>query len=175
MNKKILLLVSLLLLIFNSPLFAQAPTTINLKDGSSIKGTVLRLENHIYTIQTTNLGEIKVNDSDVLNISMESPQSLPQPNPASIQNPSALTPSLPGQAQALQANLLNDQDIMADIQKLLQDPQIVAIFSDPQLMNDILSNDPQKIQNNTKIQSLMENPQMKEILLKASQKFSPAK
>ncbi len=53
---------------------------------------------------------------------------------------------------------------MSLIQELVKDPEIAELMKNPSLMQDALSMDPQKIQNNPEVQKLMQNPTMQEII-----------
>ena len=117
MNKtlKILIFIICFGVVLGRQGFAQM-SVIQLKDGSSIKGSVSKLEDHVYTIETSTLGAVKVNDSDIVNISAgdapnPSSPSLPNANPLELKG----DPKLMAQVQSMQGTILSDPALMADI------------------------------------------------------------
>ena len=71
----------------------------------------------------------------------------------------------------MQGNLLSDPQIMEDIQNALNDPQVQTLLSDPTLLDDVLTYDPETIQNNDTIQDLMQNPKIQDLINKIQQKI----
>ena len=143
---------------------AQSAKVITLKDGSVIKGNVLQLTDGIYTLETDNIGKVNVAESEIVSIAAESTPALP----ATGDTASA---ALKGQAQEIQTNLLSDPSIMAEIQNIMQDPEIRGVLSDPAFMNAIMSYDPKQIQQSEKTQYLLQNPKFQSLMEKIQQKL----
>lgn len=145
----------------------SAQQLILLNDGSIIKGNVIGVENQKYIISTNNLGKIEVAESDIQSITNENAaQATQQP---AIQNTLGNTSTLgslgmSGQMQQMQNTLMSDPQMMAEIQTMLQDEELMAILSDPAIMKDLMSQDPATIQNNPKIMQLMNNPKMQALM-----------
>ena len=59
--------------------------------------------------------------------------------------------------QSLQSSITSDPGMMASILALQNDPDMQAVLSDPELMRAIQSFDLEALQNNPKIQQLMNN------------------
>lgn len=162
---KFIALVTLTLLSFAIPAFAQIPLqTITLKDGTSIKGHLSGVANGSYTVDNATMGQIKIPAEQVISIN------------ASEATPSSLTISanekLSGTAfNGLHSSMMQDPQIMNLIQEMIQDPSVAELLTDPALMQDALTMDPQKIQNNPAVQKLMQNPKMQEILQATAQKM----
>lgn len=133
--------------------------TITLKDGTKIKGTLTGIQNGIYSIETNSLGKITVKDSDVESISTSEGSA-----------PSSIPPSMKGQVEALQGQVMADPEFMASVQELTRDPKFIELLQDPDFMNVILSRDPQKIQNNPKIQLLLQDPKMQKLMQRMNEK-----
>ncbi len=153
-------------------LFAETIKTIKLKDGSILRGEVVGLKDQIYSIKTTYLGEVQVPDSEIISISSEEPTHA-QPSQQNLSagiNLSSENTNLKEKVQELQGSVLSDEGVMADIANLAQDPEIMAILSDQNFVNDIMSYDPNKIGQNEKAQILMQNPKIKAMMEKVSQK-----
>ena len=97
--------------------------------------------------------------------------------------PAAITPAVPAanmnesqkelkdQVEALQGDILSDEDIMKSIETLLKDEEITKILADKDFMQDILSFDEKKIEANTKMNSLLQNPKMQELIKLIEMKF----
>lgn len=165
-----ILILSIVLLNISTISCAEAIKVIKLKDGSTLKGEVLQLNNGTYTLQTSNLGEITIDESDILSItSSELSNSLPEKSAAAN---NAQKAELQKQVQQIQGTILSDGGIMAEIQNMLEDENVKAMLSDPKLLEDVTSFDQKKIEQNANVQNLMNNPKMKELMNKIQQKIS---
>jgi len=146
--------------------YAQPIKVIKLKDGSILQGKVLELKENVYTLETSNLGTVNIPESDVLSIS--SPELLnPSLDPAS----DAKKVELKQKVDQLQGTILADPGLMEEIQNLVNNEEIKAMLSDPKLLNDAMSFDPDKIQQNKNVQDLMKNPQIQNLMNKIQQKI----
>lgn len=132
--------------------------TISLKDGTVLKGAVTGMQDGEYTISTAKFGDIKVADSEVLSIS-DGSAAAPANN--AMQN----------QMQEMQQMLLSDPAIMADLQKLAENPEIMQMMSDPAFMQDIMSYDPDRVMQNENTRKLLEVPAMKSLMEKMAGKM----
>ncbi|OGX57233.1 MAG: hypothetical protein A2306_01910 [Omnitrophica WOR_2 bacterium RIFOXYB2_FULL_38_16] len=169
MKKHTILTILAACLLLTSTVLAQnSQKTITLKDGSVIKGTIVSIEDQKYIIDTDKLGKVEVEDSDIVSITTSTATQnaqAPVAQNALLGNLGGLgNAGLPEQMQQMQNSLLSDPKMLAEMQTMLQDEEIMAIISDPSLMKDLLSNDPNVIQNNPKIMQLMNNPQMQALL-----------
>ncbi len=151
-------------LIFIQPLLAESIKTIKLKDGSILKGQVIQLTNGTYTIKTSQFGEVKIPESNIFSI--VSPQAASQQTDLS----SSKT-QLKNQVQQLQGSLLSDPALMKEIQGMVQNKEIMKILSDQNVVNDVMSYDQNRIENNDKIKSLMNNPDMQRLMNKIGQQM----
>ena len=151
-------------LCYAKTLFADASKIILLKDGSQLKGDIVTVNNDVYTIQTQNLGTVQIRGTDIVSITAENP------------GPTKASPALnlQGQAQNIQNQILSDPKLVSDLHNLTQDQEIMSILNDPNFLNDILSYDPERIQNNNKFQALINNPQFQQILNKIIEKVPAA-
>ena len=168
MKRAILLLIGILVF-SSSPLFAQSIKIFQLKDGSSLKGQLVSFNQGIYVVSTQSMGEIQLKEADVAGIVEEGAQIAPG---AVGQNPQVPTvasqPNFSSQMQQVQQQLLSDPQMSQQLQNLAQDPNITELLSDPQLVQEITaavnSGSPQSIQQNPKVQQLMENDKMKQLI-----------
>jgi len=166
MKEIILLNVTIFLFLFTS--ISSADTSqrnIILKDGSIIKGTITKMENGVYTVVSDRLGEMQINDQDIANIQSGNDPVLVGDTSSNSQN--IQSSNLKNQVQAMQGTILNDPEIMNDIMGLMDDPEIQTLLSDKAFVSDVTSMDQNKIQNNDKVQNLMNNPKMQKLLEKA--------
>ena len=166
MKEIILLNVTIFLFLFTS--ISSADTSqrnIILKDGSIIKGTITKMENGVYTVVSDRLGEMQINDQDIANIQSGNDPVLV--GDTSSHSGNTQSSNLKNQVQAMQGTILNDPEIMNDIMGLMDDPEIQTLLSDKAFVSDVTSMDQNKIQNNDKVQNLMNNPKMQKLLEKA--------
>ena len=152
---------------------AQTAKVITLKDGSIIKGKVVRLVNGIYTLETSNLGQINVPESTILSIVL--PRVMNSQNQQAIGSTALQKEQLKNQVQQMQGSILSDPELMGDLQDMVKDKEIQAMLSDPKLLSAILSYDPEKLQNNQNVQRLMQNPKIQNLMNKVYQKMPTQK
>jgi len=171
MKKVIIFAVLIYSIGLSADVFADDSRVIALKDGSIIKGKVVQMANGVYTIRTENLGTIKVKSANILSIKSPALHSASQQNNTHhLNNTSNNTirmvekANLQKQVKEIQNSILQDPKVMTDIQKLLQNQEIMSLMSDKSILDDVMSYDPQRIGNNQKIKQLMENPEMKRLM-----------
>lgn len=66
--------------------------------------------------------------------------------------------------QDAQTKLMGNPHMMAEIQDMIKDPQLMQLLSDPGLTQAVMSHDVKAIQNNPKAQQLMNNPKMRALM-----------
>lgn len=152
------ILICCLFLSVSTAPFAAEFREIVLKDGSVISGEVLKFDGNQYTIKSSSLGTVKLDNDQI----------------SSIRSPSgaSLNSSQAGFSQsdisAMQQQLLSNQDIMAMISSLQNDPQMQAILTDPTIMQAIATGDIQTLMNDSRFMQLMNNATIKQITDKAT-------
>ena len=146
-----------LLLFFSSR--AESAKIIVLNDGSKIKGEIVSFQDGVYRIKTS-FGLIKVSDSNIANIASEGQsfglEKRQQANP---------------QVNYYKQQVLGDPALMVGIEDMTQDSEIMKLLSDQNLLDEIMSQDFQKLQNNPKFRSLINNPKMKKLMNEVGQKI----
>ena len=158
----------LLAFILASPAFAQQPTqTIILKDGTTIKGQLINVSNGSYFIASQTMGQVKVSADQVLSInSGEAAQG------AAGQIKTGADGKISTDTiNEVKTNMMQDPQILSLIQELVKDPEVAELMKNPSLMQDALSMDPQKIQNNPEVQKLMQNATMQKIISITAEKM----
>ena len=141
-----------------------ASPTIELKDGSRIKGEIQSIENGVYTVLSPSIGTVHVAQSNIVRIVYSGDVSN-APNAVSSSNKSsAHDDATAHNIQQLQAGLAQDPATMQSIMSLQSDPQIQAILSDPAIVKAIQEGDYMSLLGNAKIQALESNEHLKQLL-----------
>ena len=157
--------------------------TITLKDGTVLKGHLSAVSDNDYVISTANLGQVHVAADEILSITSGQPpagqpsssvMSAPLASQSTLNNLLSNQPQLMGQVSQTQQQILNDPQVMDEIRTALNDPEILQLLQDKSVMQDVMSFDPNRIQNNSNIQALMQNPKMQDILNLISGKMGGA-
>ncbi len=138
---------------------------IELTDGSVIKGEIVSYANNVYTINTANFGEIKVEGTKV----------------SKIESANYVSPGAPAGAN-LQGNNLSSSQVYAYGQKLMEDPQNAAVITglasdpkfqemakDPQIMEALKAGDMQALMKNPKFMSVANSENVQETVKKLKQ------
>ncbi|MBF0522784.1 MAG: hypothetical protein HQL24_06995 [Candidatus Omnitrophica bacterium] len=186
MKKYLFLAVAILLYTSLSTFsLADATKTFVLKDGTVVKGEVIDFVNKIYFVKTANLGEIRVNDADIVSMvagdattasnpqNTQAPQGQATTSPA-MQQPAGMTPeNLQTKTQQVQAMIMSDPTAIQEMQALAQDPDVMSILSDKDAMKDITSYNQEKIQTNPKIKMLLNNPNVQKLIQRVGQRMAP--
>ncbi len=142
--------------------------TIQLKDGSMLKGEIIKFENSVYTIYTETFGEIEIEDANILSItSAQVPSAMVLPQQAQ-QNPLEGA-NINAQAQQIQNSIMSDPALMESMKNIAENEEIKSILSDPNLIKDIMTLDPKKIHDNKEVQQLMNNPEFEALMNQVNQ------
>jgi len=139
-----------------------AAPTIELKDGSRIQGEIQSVQNGVYTVLSPSIGTVHVAQSNIVRIVYSGePANAAAGSPA---KPPAHDDALAPDIQQLQMRMAQDPAAMQSIMSLQSDPQIQAILSDPVIAKAIQDGDYMSLLNNTKIQALENNENVKQLL-----------
>ena len=162
--------VAKMILLFIAANAAAETATIELLDGSTLKGEVLSLKAGAYQVKTPSLGVIQIPQSDVALVRYE---------PA-VSNPTAAVDAPPSRAgaeamldgnalAALQAQLSQNPQTLALIMSLGQDPVVQSILHDPEIRAAIAAGNLQPLLQHPKIQQLMAHPTVRAITKNTAQ------
>jgi hypothetical protein len=154
---KKLILSLLLLLTITCPSFAAENKIITLQDGSKVKGTILGMDNGFYVVETPSIGEVRIADSKITSITTSEQPDQPEA-PSNI----TATPEF----KAVQTQVMNNPAILGDIQKLMDDPEVMSIISDPEFIAAIKSGNPGAVGSNPRLKALSENPKVQALIQK---------
>lgn len=158
-------LIFLLILLPCSLAFAETQI-ITLKDGSQVKGELTGINDGTYTIKTPLMGDVQVSSSEVTSISAEG--AMPAAQPAAFNQ----APAMPAQddmsqkIQSMQNQLMANPAYLADIQEMMQDPEIAQIMADPEFVQAITTQNFNAVQSSPRTQELMNNPKMRAFIEK---------
>ena len=151
------ILVLFFLCLFVAGGFAGEIKDIELKDGSVIYGEIVSYSNGSYTIKSSSLGNIKIDDSKILSIRIRSAgrgNEKQQGKKGGIAN---------DQVQALQNVMATDKEILKMILSLQNDPDFQKVLSDPAVMNAVTSGDISALTSNPKFMKLLNKSTVKDI------------
>ena len=153
------ILTGVLLFIASLACVSAEQREIVLKDGSVITGEVIKFDGTQYTIKSSSLGTVDINNTEI--------SAIRTPSSTSSKNAGAMTLS-PSDVSKMQQQLMANQEIMTLINALQNDPQVQAILSDPEVMQAIYAGNIQVLMDNPKFKGLLDNPTIKSITEKST-------
>lgn len=145
-------LITVLLLIFAILIPSMAcAQELRLHDGTVIQGNLISFNDGVYTFSSQGLGTMLIPASKVAVLSNESQAASPsqEVNQAKFQQ--------------IQSQLMADPEVMQLLEALQNDPDILAILADPEIMQAVQNRDFKGLENNPKLQKVMEKSQFKAI------------
>jgi len=154
-----LLVISILLLlgVLIGNVFAGEVREVELNDGSVICGEIVSFKGGIYTLKSSTLGTVKIEESKIRVIRFN-----PSVKAKGKQRDSAQT-STKAQVQALQQLMMGDKEIISMILSLLNDPEVQKILEDPSIIKAVNSGDIAALISNPRFMKLLDNPAVKDI------------
>ena len=162
MIKSSIICLFILLLFFCGSLFAGGSTEVKLTDGSVISGEIVSFSDGVYTVRSGILGTIKINESKIELIRQKSPAT----TAGKAVNPSKTSTN--EKVQSIQESIMSDQNIMALIFSLQNDPDIQELLNDPVILNAVNSGDFTALMSNPKFINILQNPTIKKIQKKVT-------
>lgn len=152
--------------IVNSAFCAQKKEIL-LQDNTIIYGEVIGLENGIYKIKTQDMGLLTVSEEKVMSI-----KNKPAGNNIVNQDINNLqfTPKNPADPKAVEAGvdalknkMQSDPATMSSIADLQNDPEFMALITDPEIMSAVNSGDINALNSNPKFIKVMNNSKIRQI------------
>ena len=128
---------------------------LKLRDGTVVRGTIVKLEDGVYHVDSTTLGQIKVRQADVETVQYGRSQAGENANASA-------------QIRQIQLDLASDGSIMSMITALQDNPQLKEILADPELMRAVNSGDLATLMASEKFMALLSQPDIKAITRKAT-------
>ncbi len=126
---------------------------IELTDGSIITAEVVSLANGVYTIRSSSLGTITVQDSRVKSIRSRG-------SAASATSSAAPTSA---EISALTEKMMSDREIMQMIESLRDDPAFQKALDDPDIRKAVSSGDTAALMRNPKFLDILNNATVRDI------------
>ena len=184
------LLLFALLLFSSYSVYAGNIKHIELIDGSIISGEILSLTDGVYTVQSSSLGTLQINEADIVTIHLQThPQKTSPPTKSSAENTELQTlqelltqnigaissekqstdTSTASTLQALQGLMLGDKEVMGMILALQNDPKIQEILTNPSITEAAKNGDLSTLLSDPTFMKLLENPQIQAIQQKLTQ------
>jgi hypothetical protein len=145
------------LIFLSAGVYAGEFSEIGLIDGSTIYGEIISFYDGMYTVKSSSLGSIKIDASDIREIRVHSG------NTKNREDESTPNSSIGSEVQALQTFMQNDQEIMAIIFSLQNDPDFQDLMSDPGILNAVNSGNIAALISNPKFMSLLNHHKIQEI------------
>ena len=130
----------------STPVSAGEIKEIELSDGSTIFGEIISLEDDFYTIESVDLGTVRIEKSKVRAIRLKSADEKTRE-----------------QLKVLEQRMMNDDEIFTLLLTLESDPQFKEILEDPEIMKGVSSGDISNLMSNPKFIKLLDNPKVQEI------------
>ena len=143
-----------LALLYGAPLAAEV-ATIELADGSTLRGELLSLKGGTYEIKTQSLGVLRIPQNDVTLVSYKA-------NGATAQGSGAVSPDSAAITN-LQQQMVGNPETLSLIMGLGEDPAIQAVISDPEIKAAIARGDFEMLMAHPKIQQMMRHPTVRKI------------
>ena len=134
---------------------AAETATIELTDGSKLRGELLSLKGGAYEIKTQTLGILKIPQEDIALVSYKTAAT-------TTQAPSAASAESAGVA-SLQQELVGNPETLSLIMGLGNDPAIQAVVADPEIQAAIARGDFDMLMKHPKIQKMMRHPTVRQI------------
>ena len=134
--------------------------TIVLRDNTVIHGEIRSLQDDVYTVESESVGTIRVRKQEVLSIDEGGESS----SGASVES-SARSASLgAGELDATASRITQDPKLLAMVLTLQNDPDVLAVLADPEIMRAMTAGDYTMLLNNPKIVALMRNAKIRDII-----------
>ena len=127
---------------------------IELNDGSMITGEVVSLSGGIYTVRSSTLGTLRIEESKI----------------RVIRSPgSAASRDAGRQVKSFEDSMLGDREIMDLIRALQNDPDLQKILQDPEIMKAVQTGDIVTLMRNPEFMKLLNKQAVQDIEKKLSQ------
>ena len=155
--KSATILLVIILCTIQTPASAGSRGEIELTDGSVIYGEILSVDSGVYTIRSSTMGVLKIDQSKIRGIRFGS-YGADKESSADLPKEGA-----PSELQAIQKSLLGNEEVLSIILSLQEDPEFQKILNDPSVMDAVLSGDIQSLMANPKFLQILNHPKIKAI------------
>ncbi len=154
------------------PALGRTEAIISLQDGSQLRGEVISMQDGVYTIQTPIIGTLQVQSNQITSISAGGTSAPANPVPETAPAGNANNAEINQKLNTMQTQLLADPQFIAEVQELVNDPEIVQLMSDPSIMQAVMARDVRMMESNPRAKELMANPKMQALIEKLQRQNS---
>jgi len=137
--------------------FAGDIREIELNDGSVIYGEIVSTKGGIYTLKSSILGTVKIEEPKIRVIRFKPSFKDKGKQRNSVQRSSE------AQVQVLRQLLMGDKEIITMIISLLNDPEVQKVLEDPSIIKAVDSGNIDALISNPKFMRLLSNPTVQDI------------
>ena len=162
---KICIGIFLLLWIVSYASHAGVVSQIKLVDGSVIQAEIISFSNGVYKLRSEMLGTLSIAEDRVLSIRPNKSQI--SGTPAQLE---AADPPVGQKVQGLQQKLTSDPKTMEMLLDLGNDPSMIGVLNDKDLMRAIQQGNFSTVIKNPKIQKLMKSKAVGEVIQRGKEK-----
>jgi hypothetical protein len=143
--------------------FSAETSDIILDDGSVIRADVVSLQDGVYTLRSSSMGDFKIDANRVSQINRhrdgQSPAAaLPG---QSDQMPFASREEFKAKVETTQAALMNDPEAMKAAARMAAKPEFQKLLQDPEALAALKSGDTETLMKKPSFQAIMNDPEMK--------------
>ena len=156
---KICTSIFLFLWIVSSASHAGVVSQIKLVDGSVIQAEIISFANGVYKLRSESLGTISVAEDRVQSIRPNKSQT-----PEMLEKLESSDPSVGKKVQGLQQKLTSDPKTMEMLLDLGNDPSMIGVLNDKDLMRAIQQGNLSTVIKNPKIQKLMKSKAVGDVI-----------
>ncbi len=155
----------LFLWIVPSSSHAGVVSQIKLLDGSVIQAEIISFSNGVYKLRSESLGTLSIAEDRVQSIRPNKSQT-----PGMLEKLESSDPSVGKKVQGLQQKLTSDPKTMEMLLDLGNDPSMIGVLNDKDLMRAIQQGNLSTVIKNPKIQKLMKSKAVGEVIQRGKEK-----
>ena len=155
----------LLLWVVSSASHAGVVSQIKLVDGSVIQAEIISFSNGVYKLRSEMLGTLSIAEDRVQSIRPNKSQT-----PEMLEKLESSDPSVGKKVQGLQQKLASDPKTMEMLLDLGNDPSMIGVLNDKDLMRAIQQGNLSTVIKNPKIQKLMKSKAVGEVIQRGKEK-----
>jgi hypothetical protein len=164
-----LLLCTVLTLTLSAISYGGQKNKLFLLDGTTIEGEIISFLNGVYTVDTTDQGQVRIGASKIRK--MEMIETAEPPPPAPVFSETTDT-SMKPQIDKVTATIANNPQMTSQVAALASDPAIQSLMNDPEIVAAVKAGDIKALMSNQKFMELVNNQKIKELSEKVKEQKS---
>lgn len=139
--------------------------TIELTDKSTIIGEIIEMKDGKYRVKTTGMGEVEIENGVVKSIRYGDAAGTPDgAATAKAADVNAQDVDINKTVDASAMRVVSNPEMLKSVEGLLEDPDILAVFDDEEIMKAAQEGDYAKLMASPAIQKLVDSPAMKKVV-----------